>query len=318
MAVASAIDLVLGNVADTVFSAGGCLASRETSSKAVEEPRFPVGRKMCLAACYLFVGHFVMCIHDTAFSNEYSFFLFSGAAVQTVAVFTLCVKVRASKSVEGISSQSLTLMLASLGTRLACTTLYDGYISADHSGDYAYQVIEVCALLGVIYLLYSTHRTYAHTYQEEHDNLPIVNITVACLGLATCLHGNLNRDWFMDTLWAFSLNLEVVQMLPHVYMLAKVGGLVDNTTAHYVANMFFSCVLRSTFWVWAIPGCEELSSPEGYRWNMEVAGYYILIAHFLELLIVLDFMYYYVKAMRAGSAVSLPKLDETPPGMTVL
>jgi hypothetical protein len=281
------------------------------SSRDSDKAAHMSGMQSALAVCYLCCFHFVAYSHDMADTDGYSFFLFLGATVQAMGVLSLCLKVKGTRSVEGLSSQSLLLFTISVASRLVCTMVFDGYLSADNTGDILYQMADLFTLVCLSYLLYSIHKLYAHTYQKEQDDLPVRNLLLACAALATCVHGNLNRSPVFDALWAFSLNVEVVQMLPQICMLAKVGGIIDRTTAHFVANMFLSCLLRIVFWVWAIPGCEDLSSPDGFSWDMQLSGAYILGAHILELIVLLDFMYYYVKAMRKGSAVYLPKMEMT-------
>jgi len=300
MAVASAVDFVLGDCASQVSKLQSAPAADATNQ---------TGMKLTLAMTYMFVGWAVVFTHDISDPVGLSFCLFFGAALQAMAVMSLCLKVKATKSVAGISSQSFTLFALSLTCRLACTMIYDGYLSADNSGDVMYQCADMVTLFGVVYLLYAMHKTLKHTYEEERDTFPLLNLLAPCFVLACFVHGDLNRFKLFDILWAFSLNVEVVQMLPQVYMLAKSGGVVDKTTAHFVANMFLSCIFRFMFWVWAIPGCDDLSSDHGWAWDMHMAGYYIVIAHILETIVLLDFMYYYVKAMRAGKDVYLPKLE---------
>jgi len=306
MAVASMLDLVFDGVAN-IFSESK-VTKGSTDKYSVDSSQ--LGMKTALSASYVLLGFFCAYTFDISDVDGFSFFLFLGAAIQALAVLSLCLKVKGTKSVEGISSHSLLLFLISVACRLSCTMLYDGYLSADNSGDLMYQISDCVSLVGLIYLLFAVHKTYVHTYQDEYDRVSVLNLLVPMFVLATFIHGDLNRYPLFDILWAFALNLEVVMMLPQIYLLTKVGGIVDKTLAHFVANMFLSCCARFTFWAWAIPGCEELSSPDGLSWDMEISGIYILVAHALELLVMCDFMYYFIKAWREGSAVYLPKLGD--------
>merc|ERR1719181_232177 len=121
------------------------------------------------------------------------------------------------------------------------------------------------------------HKKFVHTDQDDQDTMPIKYIFSGCLISALVLHGKLNNEFFWDTMWALSLNLEVFQILPQLNMLAKVGGLVENTTAHYVLNTFLGCMFRFGFWMWAIPGRKGLgfySYDADKGW--EFTGIYIL------------------------------------------
>lgn len=269
------------------------------------------GMKSLLAISYAVMTVFLVCMSDYAEVPGlpmFSYTYFTGSALQFFSYVALAMRIKQSKAVDGISSQSLLMHAISLFAKLGATATHDGYLPADKTGDVLIQIMDCCSLLVVIYNVYLIHKPYVHTYQPELDDLPIRNILLAAGVLAMFLHGDLDRCFWMDSLWAFGLNVEVFQMLPQLHLLVKVGGAVDNTTAHYVVNQFLACVCRLAFWIWAIEGCEELSTPEGYGWGMAMAGIYILAAYGLQILINLDFVYYYVKARwQGGKEVVLPK-----------
>jgi len=279
------------------------------------------GMKSLLLVCYAMVIVLVVYMYDYCWRpswtrkplNGFSFVYFVGASIQALGFLALCMNVKATKSVSGISSQSLVLFAMSLSCRVFVTTVYDGYLPIDKSGDHGVQLMDGCSLAIVIYLLYLVHKTYVHTYQQEHDDLSIGTIVIACVTSACFIRAELNRDPLFDVIWALSLNLEIFQMLPQLYMLAKVGGTVQNTTAHYVVNLFISCMCRFSFWVWAIPGCKELvGESRTYSWNMNLGAFYILGGYAIQSLIQLDFMYFYVRAVWQGrKSVYLPKVGES-------
>jgi len=278
------------------------------------------GMKSLLMLCYAVSIVFVVKMYDTCWlpswsTDEwvgFSFVYFIGATVQCLGFLALCMNVKATKCVAGISSQSLLLFAMSLTCRVFTTTIYDGYLPVDQSGDMWAQIMDGCSLVLVVHLLYLVHKTYKHTYDEENDDLSIGPIVIACVTSACFIRADLNQDPLFDGIWALGLNTEIFQMLPQLYMLAKVGGTVETTTAHYVVNIFIACVCRFAFWVWAIPGCYELSGESGgYHWDMSVGAFYILAAYVIESLIHLDFMYHYVRALWHGRKnVYLPKEGE--------
>lgn len=262
------------------------------------------GMQSGMLLCYALTAFMLLEVMPTKWVFSYT--LFIGTALQFLGYVALCFKARGTKSVNGLSSQSLVLVAVSHAARLTATSLYEGYLPVDSSGDLMYQLVDGCTLLCVLYLLYATHKTYVDSYQEECDTFPILPLVSTCGVLAYFFHGRLNRCELFDTIWAFSLNIETFQLVPQLYMMVKVGGFVDRATAHFVANTFLACVFRTAFWVWAIPGCKDLSSEAmGFSWNMEIGGVHILVCHAVELLILLDFMYHYVKAWRRGTAVEL-------------
>jgi hypothetical protein len=239
-----------------------------------------------------------------------SFVYFIGSSFQLLGLLALCMKIRATKSVAGISSQSLGLTAMSLACRVLCTTIYDGYLPVDESGDMWVQIVDGCSLAVVIYMLYSIHKTYKHTYSEDTDDLSVMPIVFACVASALFIRADLNRDPLFDFIWALGLNMEVFQMLPQLYMLTKFGGVVENTTAHFVVNVFVASVCRFAFWMWATPNSAELA-PTGSYTDMNLAGFYILGAHALEIIVMLDFICYYVSAVWHGKkSVHLPEVEQ--------
>jgi hypothetical protein len=270
------------------------------------------GSKATLYACYLAAFTFMSVMFDFAIEPGYpdfSFVCFIGSTLQFLAFLSLCVLVKGNQSVAGISSQSLVMFAISLTCRTMSTSVYEGYLPADKTGDFMLQVVDVATLCLVVCVLYYVHKPYEHSYQREQDELSLKGILAACAVSAFFIHAELNQCDIFDRVWAFGLNVEVFQMLPQLYMLAKVGGGVPRQMVHYVVLTFLSALCRFAFWLWAIPGSEELSSTEGYSWNMELGGYYILIAYVIELIVHCDFMYYFVKALWKGSPVVLPQGD---------
>jgi len=307
-AIANAIDFFQEEILAAVYGSKKSQKSHTSTNQS--------GLKCMLYANYAVMAFIVLYVHDVALIqwrqgwSYLCFAYFMGSTFEFLGLFSLALKVHANKSVAGVSSQSLVLFIASLTFRIFTTTVFDGYLPVDKSGDFMVQVMDTSSVISALYLLYACQKKYAHTYQEENDTMPIGSILVSCAISACFIHGKLNHNFF-DKLWAFSLNVEVFQLLPQLHMLAKAGGVVDAATAHYVGNIVLSCLSRFVFWIWAIPGCKGLSSPEGYTWSMEMGGFYILGAYILQTLISLDFTYYYVKAWWRGcSTVSLPKAEE--------
>jgi len=306
-AVANAIDFFMEE----------CMAlfDGETRSKSVGSTQS--GMKSMLVVCYVVVFLVAIYTHDLAFGNirwrpywtGFSFCAFSGSALEFLGLLIMTVKVNGTKSVVGISSKSLMLFATSLSFRVLSTVMYEGYLPSDKSGDGILQLVDACSLAATLNLLYMIHKRYVHTYQDEHDTLGVGLILVACAVSACVIKPDLNHVWAFDTMWTFSVNVEIFQMLPQLFMLSTIGGQVDKMTAHYVANLFASCACRLTFWLWAIPGCKELSAKSFSSMNM--GGWFIVVAYCLQAIIYLDFMYYYVKAwFLREKAVTLPSTEE--------
>lgn len=303
----------MASLANALDFIGECMSAVPAKGKSSNASVNLAGMKSMMAVCYLLMTTFLVCVSDYAQVPGlpmFSYTFFTGSSLQFFSYMTLYVRIKGNKSAAGISSQSLFMHAISLFIKVTATISHDGYLPADNTGDMMIQLVDCCSLMTVIYLLYAMHKQYVHTYQADQDDFPITHLLLSAAVCAVFIHADLDRCFWMDSVWAFGLNVEVFQMLPQLHMLVKVGGIVDGATAHYVVNQFLGLLCRFSFWIWAISGCEELSSPEGIGWNMEVGGYYILGAHTIAVLISCDFMYHYVKAMMQGgwtSNVILPK-----------
>merc|ERR1719265_46653 len=118
-----------------------------------------------------------------------------------------------------------------------------------------------------------------------------------CLGaifLAMLIHPDLNNRPLFDAIWTSSLYVDVISTLPQLWMINKIGGRVDALSAHYVALVAFSRVVDMIFWYY---GFEELA-PENGAFNL--AGWTVLTAHMIHLLLMWDFIFCYCRALFRG------------------
>jgi hypothetical protein len=205
---------------------------------------------------------------DTDFSST----LTAGALLQLMGLVMLNVQVRFAKSVEGLSSKAFELMAFQLVFRLASTSIKNGYIPIDRSGDFAYQFLDWCSLVCVMHLLYRMHKTYASTYEREHDTYPIQSVVIHCIVVACFIHGDFNRSPVFDAIWAASLNLETVAMLPQMALRQHSKSEISNPTTHFLACYVLAAVCRFEFW-WYASGENETIVP----------AIYIVAAHVAQL-----------------------------------
>jgi hypothetical protein len=90
------------------------------------------------------------------------------------------------------------------------------------------------------------------------------------------------------------LYLEIVAMLPQLYMLSKKGGEIEAVTSHFVASQGFSLCLATFFWL----GCyHEVNEAVGKSWTLLAGqtGYVIMFCQVLQILFFSDFLIEYVK-----------------------
>lgn len=262
-------------------------------SKYAKENGDEVLSYFAFALIVCFCGRFVS---DSAFSALITL----GAAIQLLGFCLLRLKMRKQKGAHGMSSRTLQMFAVTYVFRLYSTLQYNGYLPVDRSGDWAYQLTDLLALGVVISILVSMHGTYGQTYEKEADTCAIHYFVFGCLLLSYFVHPDLNRRRVPDIAWTSALYMEAVSMVPQLYMMAKKGGEVESLASHYIACVFVSRLLMITFWLHSYT---ELL-PRDATFNF--AGYGVVGAQLLQIVLFGDFMYYYVKSIRNQSRMVLP------------
>jgi hypothetical protein len=245
-----------------------------------------------LAAYGLFIfsgGAIWHLVADGAFSA----ILTLSVMVQCLALALLALQVTSTNSAAGISAKALALDAAALCLRLSSTLWLNGYLPVDATGDHIFQIVDICSLSIVAWLLYQVLVEKKHTYQAEEDSLPVGPIAVGAFVLAALLHGNMNGRPLFDTFWMAGLFIGVIAVLPQLWLITKTGGKVEALTSHYVAAMAVSRALSGIF-MWHARH-DITCSPWIFQFNHAIWA--ILGAHLLHMILLGDFGYYYIKAV---------------------
>jgi hypothetical protein len=281
------------------------LVSDMTSGKRVKSQGVDYGGYKNGSALILSVCAFMWFVVWNKFTQkDFSAIVTAGATVQVVGFLILSIRIRTMKSVAGLSSKTLQMFVLYLCARLPATCLFRGYIPIDRSGHWFYQLMDFCTLLLACHLLHSVHKTNRHSYQDEHDTLPIWPFVVASVVLAIFVHGNLNRNFFFDTIWFVSLYLETCCMLPQLWMMSKLGCQVNCMSSQFVVATVAAKVMVLTFWIWAYNEVDAVDPSHKI-------GTVIVSSYMVQLMLSADFMFYYVKGLLQGNdEVVLPQANE--------
>lgn len=247
---------------------------------------------LVLAAYMLFTFGSLIVYHFVA-NGEFSSILTMAQMIQCLAFVLLVIKSCSQGSVAGISGKSLALEALAFVCRLSSTTWLNGYLPVDASGDFIYQAVDLCSLLLVLSLLYRAYLSHRWSYEEEADSLPVLPMIAVCFLLAALLHADMNSRPLFDTLWMAGLFLGVVSVLPQLWHINQTGGVIQACTGHYIAMLATSHALSGIFMWHARFDITCLPLLEG----LNHAIWAILGAHVLHLLLLIDFGYYYVKAV---------------------
>jgi len=240
-----------------------------------------------------FVGVGAWTYHEIA-QKEFTAILTLSVFAQALSFLFLHMQISASRSVAGISGRTLIMHAVKLCCRLSTTLWLDGYLPMDKSGDWIYQVGDVLSLVLVLQILFSVFVSHKASYQSDVDTIDVRNLLLGAVVLAVVAHPSLNAWTPFDILWTVHLYVDAVAMVPQLWVISKAGGLVKGFTAHYIGATLLSNILSGLFWFYATPELAEEN-------KVNIAGLAINGAHLVQLLLLLDFGYFYGKACLQGN-----------------
>jgi len=240
--------------------------------------------------------------------GEYSAILTLAVIAQALAISFLCVQVMSNKSAKGISVGGLILDGLSVVGRMPSTTWSEGYVPMDISGDYLYQTVDFFSLAMILFLLHRVLVVYRVSYQADDDGFKVGPVILLSFATATVFHANAADNPLYDTCWMAGLLMGVVAVLPILWVIVRSGGAADAWTCHYIAAMGVSRALSGLF-MWE---AREDVTCDPWITGFEHGIYLILLAHFVQLLLIADFIYSYAgAALRNGICANKPVNLET-------
>jgi len=241
--------------------------------------------------------------------GDFSFLMTYGAMARMFGFGILNVKTWKSKRASGVSIKTLQLYTLVFFFRLTSITRHEGYLPYDKSGDWLYHIIEILALIFTVSALYACMVPFKSTYQNDLDTfgemhvppgMGAIYLAVPVFFLACFIHPSLNSDFLSDMAWTYAMYLESVALIPQLYMFQKqTAGVVELLTAHFVAALGFGRVMEFFFWVYSY---HELASRSGSKFP----GYLALFSQFMQLVLMLDFFWYYFVAVKNATPLVLP------------
>lgn len=233
------------------------------------------------------------------FSNgDFSFLLTLSSMVSTFSFLLVAAKVETTQSVKGVSLKMMECYTAVLFGRLCAIVPFEGYLPFDKSGDWFYQVCEAIAFCLSGSIVYGCRMRYAQTYNAATDTLNNLWLILPAVALSLVFHPNLNNFLPSDIAWAFALYLESVTVLPQLFMFMKEGQAAE-FTSHFLAAQALSKLISFIFWASSF---SELSNPNHYIKSF--VGHWVVAMQTVQLLVMGDFIYHYIRCIRKGIPVS--------------
>lgn len=240
-------------------------------------------------------------VADGAFSS----ILTMSVMIQCLALTLLGLQMVMTGSASGISARALVLDAVAICCRLSSTLWLNGYLPVDATGDHVFQIVDLCSLAIIVWLLYQVLVERKWSYQSEEDGLPIMPMAIGALMLAALFHGNMNGRPIFDTLWMASLFIGTIAVLPQLWLIMHTGGRVEALTSHYIAVMAVSRALSGLF-MWH---ARDDITCVPWMMGFNHAIWAILGAHVLHLILLGDFGYYYIKSVTKNGLNARMEID---------
>lgn len=241
--------------------------------------------------------------------GDFSFLMTYGGMARMFGFGILNLKTFKSKRATGVSTKTLQLYCIVFFFRLTSIIRHEGYLPYDKSGDWLYHLVEGFSLFLCSLALYACSFPFKHTYQADLDKFGevmvppgfgAVYLAVPILILAVIVHPNLNADFLSDTAWTYAMYLESAALFPQLYMFLKQSsGVVELLTAHFVFALGFGRIMELLFWIYSY---HELADHSGSR----LPGYLAVFSQIVQLIMMLDFFWYYFKAVKNATPLVLP------------
>lgn len=241
--------------------------------------------------------------------GDFSFLMTYGGMARMFGFGILNLKTFKSQRATGVSVKTLQLYVIVFFFRLTSIIRHEGYLPYDKSGDWLYHFVEGMSLLLASLALYACMFPFKHTYQADLDKFGellvppgtgAVYLAGPILLLAIIVHPNLNADFISDTAWTYAMYLESSALLPQLYMFQKQSsGVVELLTAHFVFALGFGRVMEFLFWIYSY---HELADASGSK----LPGYLALFSQAVQLIMMLDFFWYYYLAVKNATPLVLP------------
>lgn len=258
-----------------------------------------------LYSCYLMLGTWLYHHLGGSFSlaSREELMGYASAVAEAFGLLVLRRKIQSSESVKGVSGMTMVMYAVVYAVREL--VLLPGMSTVD---EWAVQILSFTSLVIVLDILKSVFVRYRSSYQEELDVLRAKWLIPSCIVFAAVLHPSLEEGPWFSFFWTSCLYLDVMALMPQIIMMERGAGKVSAPICHFVAATAVSRMVDLWFWLFNFQLVGDYMPGE-----FHFSGWLIIFFHVLHLLLVADFMYYYVKARLSGSSfsedLSLPTIE---------
>jgi len=220
---------------------------------------------------------------------SWNVFRIAGDMLHATSFILLLLKILATRNVRGLSLKAAILH---------CMVFYCRYFDIFWNTTALYNTLMKAFFLtcstAIMYLI-GWKKPYCESYNKEQDSLNVWFLIGPCTVLSLIFH---SRFTLFELLWTFSEFLEMVAIVPQVYMThfwaQENSGSVENLTKHYMGTLglYRLCYIFN----WIYRGMVDNHYWDPISW----------VSGVVQTLIYADFLYYYIKAVVEKKNMSLP------------
>lgn len=203
-----------------------------------------------------------------------------GDLSHVLAIIILLAKIWKTRSAAGISGKSQILFAIVYVTRYL--DVFTNFVSLYNTG---MKILFVATSCATVFLIYKKFRA---TYDGHTDTFKMEFVLLPCLLLSLVANYSFTT---LEVLWAFSIYLEAVAILPQLFLVAKTGE-AENITSHYLFALGSYRALYILNWV--------------YRYYTESHFDTIaVVAGIVQTVLYCDFFYLYVTKVLHGKKLQV-------------
>jgi len=224
--------------------------------------------------------------------NGDQFGRFASSNFEILGLLLLRHKIGIRASVNGISGMTI-VMYAIVYFQRITISMPDSFQFAwkDLDFDASFGVVSFLLVLDILKAVFVTHKS---TYQSDLDVLKVKYLIPACYISALLVRPHFGGQSLQYSYWWSScLYMDVLALMPQVVMMAQ-GKTVQAPIAHFVAATFVSRVDDLM---------DSLVFETSLKENNFTSYWTVVFFQAIHLFLVGDFMYYYMKAQGAKSAL---------------
>lgn len=223
---------------------------------------------------------------------------FLSCVAEAYGLISLLYKINLRGHVNGISGMSVIMFAVTYTCRLVETFLLASkpWVNIDGMALEFLQTVNLCLVYTV---LWSIFKTYRNSYQADLDVLKVKYLLPGCVMLAAVLHPRFRQGLMYSLSWTASFYVDVLALLPQVVMTHRGKGKLEVPIANFVMATAISRSSDLVFWCF-----RRNLGPQGFIYGINVSGIIIISFHLMNLALVADFMYYYIKARLASSSAT--------------